>query len=249
MEKNRHLISKYLEGELDPLTTARFEEDLKNDPKLQSDLKLYMEVDEALADTEILNLRSQLRELHEDLIPELEKVSSRRQGRYVFRMAAAATLLLLITYGSFNLLRYGTGDQRLLKKFYFPYEMTMVNRSDNSDINIMMHEALRLYENKKYKEAVNLFDQVLEKDPSQMASRLYSGISLLEIKEYEKASNSFKQIIEHKDNLYIEQADWYLGLCLIMSDEKEKAIIQFEKIVKEKGYYSEKASQILKRLN
>ena len=245
MDKNKHLISKYLEGELDPLTTARFEKDLKTDPVLQSELELYMEVDEALADTEILTLRSQLRELHEELIPELEKSSAGISGRQIIRITAAATLLVLVTYGSINLFTYGSGDQRLLKKFYSPYEMTMVSRSDNSDINIMIHEALTLYENKEYKEAVKLFEQVLEKDPSQMATRLYSGISFFEIKEYQKASNSFNQIIEHKDNLYVEQAEWYLGFCLIMRNEKEKAIRQFEKIVKEKSFYSEKARQIL----
>ena len=126
--------------------------------------------------------------------------------------------------------------------------MTMVTRSGNTNINEMMHEALILYEKKEYKEAVKLFEQVLEKDPTQMATRLYSGISFFEIKEYQNASNSFNKIIEHKDNLYVEQAEWYLGFCLIMRDEKEKAIRQFEKIVKEKGFYSERAKLILKRL-
>ena len=248
MDKNRHLISKYLEGELDPLTTARFEEDLKKNPVLQSELELYMEVDEALADTETLSLRSQLMELHEELIPEFGKASPGRKGRHLVRITVAASLLMLITFGSFNLFRYGTGDQRLLNKFYSPYEMTMVNRSDNSDINITMHKALKLYENKEYKEASNLFEKIIENDPSQMATRLYCGISYFEIREYQKAGNLFNQIIEQNDNLYIEQAEWYSGFCLIMRDEKEKAIRQFEKIVKENGYYSARAKQILKKL-
>jgi tetratricopeptide (TPR) repeat protein len=237
-----------MEGELDPLTTARFEEDLKNNPVLRSELKLYMEVDEALADTEIINLRLQLREMQEEMISKPEKRIAGKPVRQIIRFSAAATLLVLLSFGTFNIVRYGFGDQRLLGKYYVPYEMTMVNRTGNSGINRMMHEALMLYENKEYREAVRIFEQVLEKDPSQMATRLYSGISFFEIKEYQKASNSFNKIIEHRDNLYIEQAEWYLGFCLLMRDEKEKAIRQFEKIVKEKGFYSEKAKQILKRL-
>jgi tetratricopeptide (TPR) repeat protein len=248
MDKNRHLIIKYLEGELDPETSARFEEDLKNDPSLKSELELYMEVDEALAETEIMNLRSQLKELHEEVVPKIEKAVARKPRIRIVHMAVAATLLILFTYGSFDLIKYGTGDQRVLNKYYSPLEMTMVNRSSNSDINILMHSALMLYDKAKYKEAVTAFQQVLEKDPSQMASRLYCGISFFEIKEYQKASNNLIQIIEHKDNLYVEQAEWYLGFCYLMRDEKEKAIRQFEKIVKENGYYSEKAKQILKRL-
>ena len=248
MDKNKHLISKYLEGELDSLTSARFEEDLKTNPVLQFELDLYMEVEGALADTEILNLRSQLKDLHEELVPVLEKASAGKKNRQILRLTAAATLLALVTFGSFSLFRHGTGDQRIVNKFYSPYEMTMVNRSDNTGINMKMHEALELYDAKEFKKAVMLFEEILENDPSQMATRLYSGISYLEIKEFQKAGNYFNQIIEHNDNLYIEQAEWNLGFCLILTDKKEKAIRQFEKIVKEKGYYSEKARQILKTL-
>ena len=126
--------------------------------------------------------------------------------------------------------------------------MTMVNRSGDANVNLIMNKALMHYENKEYKQAVVFFEQLLEKDPSEMATRLYSGISYFEIREYQKAGNSFARIIEHNDNLYIEQAEWYMGFCLIMKDEKEKAIRQFEKIVKDGGYYSEKANQIVKKL-
>lgn len=247
MDKNKHLISKYLEGQLDPLSAARFEEDLKNDPLLRSEMELYREVDEALADTEMLNFRSQLKDLHEGLVTEIDRISIKSSKRLV-RVAAAAGILLVVALGTGILLTQGMGNQRLLNKFYEPYTMTMVNRSGDADINILMNKALMHYENKEYKEAVVLFERLLDKDPSQMATRLYSGISYFEIREYQKASNSFARIIEHNDNLYVEQAEWYMGFCMIMRDEKEKAIKQFEKIVKDGGFYSEKASQILKKL-
>ncbi len=247
MDKNRHLISKYLEGELDPLTSARFEADLKNDPDLQTEMELYVEVEEALSDTETLDLRSQLKELHEELIPEFERASS-KTARQVIRIGVAASILLIFSLGSASLIKQGSSNQRLLNKFYTPYDMTMVNRSGNSEINLLMHNALTLYENKDYKKAVSIFEQLLEQDPSQMATRLYSGISYFEIKEYNKASNSFDLIIKHQDNLYVEQAEWYMGFCLIMKDEKEKAIRQFEKIVNDGGYYSEKAKEIVNKL-
>ena len=247
MDKNKHLISKYLEGQLDPLSAARFEEDLRNDPVLHNEMELYKEVDEALADTEMLNFRSQLKDLHEEITSEMERASAKPSRRLV-RVAAAAGLLLLLALGTGNLLRQDGADQRLLNKYYEPYEMTMVNRSGDANVNLIMNKALMHYENKEYKQAVVFFEQLLEKDPSEMATRLYSGISYFEIREYQKAGNSFARIIEHNDNLYIEQAEWYMGFCLIMKDEKEKAIRQFEKIVKDGGYYSEKANQIVKKL-
>jgi tetratricopeptide (TPR) repeat protein len=247
MDKNKHLISRYLGGELDPLSTARFEETLKNDPALRAEMELYKEVEHALADTEILRFRSRLKELHEELMPEIEKLTARTPRRLI-RVAVAAGFLLVIGLGTFSILRMGTGSQRLLDKFYRPYDMTMVNRSGNSDMNAIMNMALIHYHNKEYRDAVILFEQLLEKDPSQMATRLYSGISYFEIKEFQKASNSFNQVIQHNDNLYIEQAEWYLGFCFIMRDEKQKAIRQFQKIADGSGYYSDKAKQIVRKL-
>ncbi len=80
MDKNRHLISKYLEGELDSGEVARFEEALLEDHELREELELYREVDEALADTEVMELRAQLDELHEELVPQLEKAKIHQTG-------------------------------------------------------------------------------------------------------------------------------------------------------------------------
>jgi tetratricopeptide (TPR) repeat protein len=246
MDKNRHLISRYLNGELDSATSAKFEESVKNDPKLRSDLDLYISVNDAISDTEVLDLRSQLNNIHEELQPEVRK-STLKQARRLVPYTAATLLLLITTYGAISLSNR-TFNERFLGKFYAPYDMTMVNRSGNSEMNIMMHKALELYDRKEYREAVALFEKILEQDPSQMATRLYSGISFFEIKEYQKATKSFTTIIDHKDNLYVEQAEWFRGFCYVMMNEKEKAIRQFEKIQKDQGYYSEKAGEILKKL-
>jgi tetratricopeptide (TPR) repeat protein len=247
MDKNKHLISKYLEGDLDPLTNARFEETLKNDPVLRTEMKLYQEVEQALSESEMMNFRHQLKELHEDLVPEFEKSMSRPPSRLV-RVAAAAGFLMIIGIGTLSLLNKEAVNDRILDKFYRPYDMTMVNRSGNANINTIMNRALIHYNNKEYREAVVLFEELLDKDPTQMATRLYCGISYFEIREYQKAGNSFNQIIQQNDNLYIEQAEWYMGFCMIMKEEKEKAIRQFVKIAEENGYYSEKAKQIIKKL-
>jgi len=247
MDKIKHLISKYLEDELDPSSRVRFEEDLKNDPVLMSEFNLYKEVNIALIEKEAIDLRIQLREIHEEVILG-HGIYSRQPVRRILRFAAAAVFLAALVFGSAGLYRYWSGSHYIIDKFYVPYEMTMINRSENSEINLIMQKALEYYENKEYREAVVTFEKVLELDPDQMASRLYSGISFFEIREYQKASNSFNQIIEHRDNLYIEQAEWYLGFCFVMMDEKARAVRQFKKIAGSDGYYSEKAKEVINKL-
>ena len=246
MNKNRHLISKYLEGELDALFAARFEEDLKRDPILQQELELYKEVDKALSDSEVMELRMQLREMHTQLTPETY-MSSKPQLKRISRIALAASLAILLGFTAFNLF-WSNNSQKILDKYYQPYEITSTNRSNGSGADRTLRNALEKYQNKEYKEAAYLFEKVMEKDPDQIATQLYSGISYFEIAEYQNAKNSFSKVIEHNDNLYIEQAKWYLGFCYLKIEEKDKAIMQFKEIAKSDSYFSEKANKILKKL-
>ena len=56
-------------------------------------------------------------------------------------------------------------------------------------------------------------------------------------------------MVYDKDNLFVEQADWYLGLIYLMNNQKSKAIDQFNKISNSDSFYSDQAIDILKYLN
>ena len=66
MKRDRHILQKYLDNELSDRELARFEQELNASPELLVDLDLYKEVDEAIADTEVLDFRAQLSDLREE---------------------------------------------------------------------------------------------------------------------------------------------------------------------------------------
>ena len=70
----------------------------------------------------------------------------------------------------------------------------------------------------------------------------------METKEYELAGKSFGKIIDDRYNMYIEQAEWYLSLCYVITDQEDKAIMLLEKIIDENGYYHKKARSVLRKL-
>ena len=246
MNKNKHLILKYLAGELDAISAARFEEELKRNPLLREELNLYKEVDVALADKEIMEFRMQLRDMHKQLAPEIH-FTAKPKFKRVSLVAVAASLAVVIGFSAINLFRYNN-SQSILDKYYQPYEITSTNRTVDSDADYTLRVALEKYQNREYREAVLLFEKVLENDSEQMGTLLYAGISYFEIEEYTKAGKSFSKVITQDDNLYIEQAKWFLGFCYLKTDDEEKAISQFTEIAKSNSYYSEKAKTILKKL-
>jgi TolA-binding protein len=81
-----------------------------------------------------------------------------------------------------------------------------------------------------------------------MESNLYSGISYLETEQYSKAENRFGTIIDHNDNLYIEQAEGYLGFCYLQTGKNLEARAHFKEISKGEGSFNKKARKIMRNI-
>ena len=96
--------------------------------------------------------------------------------------------------------------------------------------------------------AIEIYEQILGKEPGDMESNLYSGISYLETEQYSKAENRFGSIIDHNDNLFIEQAEWYLGFCYLHTGKNLEARSHFKEISKSESSFNKKAKKIMRSI-
>jgi len=249
MKRDRHNLQKYLDNELSEKELARFEQELNVSPELLVDLNLYREVDEAIADTEVLDFRSQLTDLREE---------TRRSdtGRRVFRFsrpwhyAASAALALLVAIGLATVLGRPLSNNDLFAKYMKPYELVLTNRSvDNEVIQLWMNRAQERFLSGEFEAAIDAFDEVLELNADKMEAEFYTGVSYMEIKRHQEASESFSRVIEQDDNLYIQKAEWFLAGCLLAMDETDRARRQLASIAASTNHYYQKdAAKILKRM-
>ena len=136
----------------------------------------------------------------------------------------------------------------IYQKFYTKYETAGITRSSNSNSDQTFALALQKYNNQDYNSALNLLQEVISRDQNNMASHFYSAVSLQELGKYKNAIEEYEVVVVDKDNLFIEQAEWYIGLCFIQTREDKKAIKQFKKIANEKGFYQQKAVAILRKM-
>jgi tetratricopeptide (TPR) repeat protein len=115
------------------------------------------------------------------------------------------------------------------------------------DQNIV--EAVIKFQQKDFKMASVLFKNILDKDNSNIAVWFYYGISNIETQNYENSIKAFNTIIGQNDNLYIEHAEWYLGLCYLKNNQKEKAIDQFAVVASNPdNFHRQEAKDILLKL-
>lgn len=243
-------IEKYLNNELSFDQLTSFEAELNSNKKLLKEVDLIKDIDQALAESDIIQLRNNLKGIADQIDADKQKERS-FIGKINFKRAipftsVAASIVLILTFSGIFSNNQSSSD--LYQKFYTKYEILGNARSADLETNSTFAIAMQMYENKEYSQALYLFGKITASDPNNMASHFYSGVSLQETGKYNKALQEYQAVITNKDNLFTEQAEWYTGLCLMQTNDNKKAYKQFKKIALAKGFYQQKAEEILKKI-
>ena len=244
------LIDEKLSGELSGGSLEAFDMDLENDAELMAEFELHKEVDEAIQESEVIELRKKLELVHDLTQNKKQPGLLRTILRHKLSRIAAASfvVLLLITSLSLYFLRpEGNMSNDSLFKIYYQPDAALLIRGTNSQ-NATLIQAFQMYENKEYNNALSLFSEVLDKDSENIPVQFYSGISNIELGQYQEALHPFNFIMDHKQNLYVERAEWYTALCFLKVNENENAVDLFRKISLSNSSYKDKAHEILKSI-
>lgn len=239
-------IDSYTGNELDEADMKRFEMELSVNHDLALEYKFDKDLEKILSNRDLLDFRAKC------ILAQNEvNLSNRKFVRVVqftrkYWYAAASILLIALVSGSLILLNPGSySPEKLFKMYYKSGETIGVSRSGNGN----MVEALLLFSKNDFQAADGLFNKILVNDPRNYAVMYYSGISNIEMKNYPKAIQLFGTIITDKNNLYIENAEWYLGLTYLASGNVDQA----DKIFKEiacvpDNFYVKDAKSILEKI-
>ena len=241
-------VDRYLDGVMDRNETNRFIHEIESNKPLQDELHLQKKIHAAIVNSELIDLEAQLNDIYDHTYRPFRKVvniPARVRKIAVYSMTAAA-VIVLISIVLVNLANRSGSVTELYAEYYQPAEINMSFRAAEDMVDSELRSAMILYEKEEYAEAIQLFEKILKGDNSRIGLNLYSGISHMEIQEYAEANRNFRKIIDHKANAFIESAEWYLGLCYLMTEEDEKAEELFTKIASQDGYYRKEAKRILK---
>jgi anti-sigma factor RsiW len=243
-------IDRYLHRELTEEELAGFESEMENNPDLVAEVNLYQDIDTAIQENDVMALRARLNAINQDISEEKRKERSfvtKIPRKRLAAVSVAASLILLLGVNSLLKNNFSTtGD--LYGEYYASYPATGISRSSGTGLDTEISKALLQFNEKNYNESLQLFRVILNQDPDNPVGNFYSGMAYQETGQYEKAITSYRQVIKTGNNLFVDQAQWYSGLCYLQDDDRKNAIRQFEKIANSKNFYSEKALAILRKL-
>ena len=240
-----YFIERYNAGEMNEAEKTWFQKELSGNLKLREEVDLRRKTDMVLKNRDVIQLRTKLTEIEKKRAAAMP-VKNNRKNITLRYAAVIAGLIILGSLALFNG-RNMTADD-IFNRYYKPYDIASVSRSLNVASNSDYSTAIEYYNVHDYRNAALYFSKVLSSDSRYMESTMLYGIANFEEKNYPVAKQSFRKVIDNNDNLFLEDAQWYLALCYLKTDEKAKAVDQLTLINNSGSLYSNNARKILRKL-
>jgi hypothetical protein len=238
-------IEQYRLGSMSESERLKFEQDLKDNPRLSHEFQLDIEIEESLKQYDIIDLRRKLfRAMNEEKV-QVQVPAIKAYHSKWYLVAASITFLVLFG-GALRLMNPVQYNNNTLFEMYYSSENAhnLTRSAGNSN-----DEAMAKYRDRDFRNALVLFNEILDKDPSNIYIRYYTGLASIETNQNEKAINEFKFIIDQKNNLFIENAQWYLALSYLKNNQVKDAKSLLLQINNSSNPHNKEASQILKRIS
>ena len=243
--KHSASIEQYVANEMATSERIAFKKELRSNPDLFEELRLSQGIDSAILRDDIIDLRRKL-------IAAINANRTTKEEVPVIRMHtrkwwyAAASFLVMCAVASTLYLQTNRNisNESLFTQYYTAENIMDQTRGDQNIV-----EAVIKFQKKDFGAASESFKSILNKDNSNIAVWFYYGISNIETRNYGNSIKAFTTIINQKDNLYIEHAEWYLGLCYLKNNQKDKAMDQFVTVASNPdNFHRQEAKDILEKL-
>jgi len=243
--KHSATVEQYLANEMAPLEKAAFKKELGSNPELAEELKLSQTIDSALMRDDIIELRRKLiAAIDADRVVQEEVPVVHMNSRRLWYAAASLLALFAVAATLYLQTNRNISTDSLFNEYYTAEKIVEQTRCNKNIV-----EAVIKFQQKDFAKASALFKSILDKDNSNIAVWFYYGISNIETKNYDNSIKAFNTIINQNDNLYVEHAEWYLGLCYLKYNQKDKAIDQFVVVATNPdNFHRQEAKSILDKL-
>jgi len=113
-------------------------------------------------------------------------------------------------------------------------------------LNKIIENAMCHLKSFNYVDALEQLQMLINYNPDDLNAQFYSGICFFHLKMYNNAVQCFKLSKNHSINVFQQEADYYYALSLKETGNTEESLEILKQIASEKGFYTNKALQLLK---
>jgi hypothetical protein len=122
-------------------------------------------------------------------------------------------------------------------------EIPETERSVSADE--VLTKGLKYFNKKNWAKAAGQFDLLLEVNKNDVNALFYKGVCAWNLDRPLIAQNSLMQVLASDNNVFKQEAKWYLALTYVKAGEMDTAREMLQEIVKDKGFYTKRAKEML----
>ena len=167
--------------------------------------------------------------------------------KVIFQLAAAVFILSLLL---FKALTPGFAGDSVYNQYYQPLEANsyQLRGSTQEGVSSTFQDGVNSYLSKDYGKAELTFSNLRKMNKNMPELLLYSGLNQMGQNNFPAAISSLKDLLS-RDDQFVPEAQWYLGLCYIKTGDMLKARPLITALSETEGFYKKKAQLILKNFS
>ena len=228
MENDLEYIDDYFGGRMPPIEKAQFEQKVLEDPNFAEDVTFYLTTRQVAMDQS----KEEKKGLFWEMYRKGNPVQTGRAAKGLWPSIAVAASFLAFLIALYLFTR--PASQKQLADQYIQQHFQTLGISMGSK-NDSMQTGLRLYNDRKWAEALQQFENIIRSDKSQFEATKYAGIVSLQLGNYDKALTYFGQLAAYK--LYANPGLFYEAVTLIERNrpsDPQQAKLLLEQVVQNK---------------
>ena len=242
------LIESYINGEMEVAIRQEFEERLKEDIDLASDIQVHESIVEGIKDRGREKLRMRFLQLEYQLLEDeaIENLSDDDLGIRSHLKWGIAMLVIIIP-----LIYYlipSKNPHQIFDDYYEVFENETVLYASGQQEPTLYERAFTAYDDQDYAKAVKLFEELEKSSTDRIAVPFFLAMSYLANDQAEVALHKYWMLSQLETHDFLEESQWYLALSMVRVGKMASAKKELKKIVLTESKYKERAKRLLQRL-
>lgn len=247
-------IEKYAAGEMAADESAAFEKELASNEGLRQAYRLYRlsgEVVEVSVEDDLRNTLKNWSEADQSGQKMAGGAKVISMNRRLYALAAAASVLLLVGFFSWNFARQNYSNAALAEAFHEAPQASAFRGNGATEV-LDFEKGLSAFEQKNYAGAIKILEAVPSDNSRYYEAQLFIGNSYFELKNYGEAEAVFQKLIASGDVRFLEKSEWALLLSRLAErgPEDSEFLDLFDKIRNDEGHsFHSDAAALEQQLN
>ncbi len=126
-------------------------------------------------------------------------------------------------------------------------ENIYINRSDSYLAHKIIQRAMKLFNGKHYTNCIEELTMLYDFNKNDANAQFYLGMCYYLTGKYSTAQVFFQKNLDNENNIFHQESDFYLAMCLLQTKQADKALEKLQSIVNAKGFYSARAQEVISK--